>query len=89
VRKLGFALVLFIVGVFVTVTVYADPPPKYSVREQNIPAVINPDGSTDVEEYITYDVKSGHQGHVIRHVYILNSSSMESFEVFSVKCSYT
>nr|WP_279380660.1 DUF2207 domain-containing protein [Caldicoprobacter guelmensis] len=80
---------LLIIGVFVAFTVYADSSPKYSVQEWNISAVINPDGSMDVEEYITYDVKHGHQGPVVRHIDISNSSSMENLEVLSVKSADT
>jgi len=84
VKRVLFALALLIVYALVTFTVYADTPPKYSVREWRISAVVNPDGSMDVEEYITYDVPRSHEGPVVRHIDIAHSSSMENLEVFSV-----
>lgn len=83
-KRVLFALALLIVYALVTFTVYADTPPKYSVREWRISAVVNPDGSMNVEEYITYDVPRSHEGPVVRHIDIAHSSSMENLEVFSV-----
>ncbi|MDN5277081.1 MAG: hypothetical protein PWR01_1046 [Clostridiales bacterium] len=83
-KRVLFALALLIVYALVTFTVYADSPPKYSVREWRISAVVNPDGSMDVEEYITYDVPRSHEGPVVRHIDIAHSSSIEKLEVFSM-----
>jgi len=83
VKRISYVLALLVVCFLVTFTVYADALPKYSVREWRISAVINPDGSMDVEEYITFDISRSHEGPVVRHVDIANSSSMENLEVFA------
>lgn len=84
VKRFSFVLTLLLFYVLVTFTVYADTSPKYSVREWRISAVINPDGSIDVEEHITYDLSRTHEGPVVRYVDIAHSSRMEKLEVFAV-----
>lgn len=83
-KRFLFALVLLVFYSLVIFTVYADTPLKYSVQEWRISAVVNPDGSMDVEEYITYDVSRSHEGPVVRYIDIAHSSSMKNLEVFSV-----
>ncbi len=84
-KRISFVLVvLLMVYALLTFTVYADTLPKYSAREWRISAVINPDGSMDVEERITYSVSRSHEGPVVRHIDIAHSSSMENLEVFTV-----
>lgn len=83
-KRISLVLVLLMVYALLTFTVYADTLPKYSVREWRISAVVNLDGSMDVEERITYSVSRSHEGPVVRHVDIAHSSSMENLEVFAV-----